>query len=69
VGLAGGRSEWWNAPDAHANLSALWDWLDKRAETPGGPGDGVSYFLEKPWKWTHEYTQMRREEARSHGTN
>jgi hypothetical protein len=50
-------ADWWAD---HDNLAALWSWLEDRVQEP----DSVVYFLEKPWKWTPEYVDMRDEQER-----
>jgi hypothetical protein len=48
--------DWW---EDHRNLRDLWFWLDGRAERPD-PAD----FIDKPWKWTPEWDDMRAAAAR-----
>jgi hypothetical protein len=49
--------DWW---DDHDNLAELWSWLEDRGQEP----DSVVYYLQKPWKWTPEYVDMRDEQER-----
>ncbi len=53
---------WW---EDHRNLAELFDWL-RRDDCPEECATldvddqaAVSYFLNKPWKWTPEYERMR----------
>lgn len=47
------REEWWLD---HSNLTALMRWLIDEQEMTL---DQVTYFLEKPWKWSPEWDRMR----------
>lgn len=54
---------WW---EDVGNVADLFDWLrssdvpDEAQTLDCNDGEQVSYFLRKPWKWSHEYDRMRR---------
>ena len=55
---------WWSD---HANLAELYAYLSGSdcPEDDALDPSSVQYFLEKPWKWTDEYSRMRAEKART----
>ena len=46
-----GKDQWY---DDRNNLADLWRWLEDQ-----GDDSDPAYFLEKPWKWSLEFAQMR----------
>jgi hypothetical protein len=55
-GASPAAHDWWTDHDA---LAELWRWLEDRGQEP----NDVAYYLERPWKWTPEYDDMRSEQT------